>query len=60
MRVSRLGVKSLDSHYVMEDAGSGQVLAEASAVLVAYDYREGRSIPIPEEWRRTITAYEQL
>ena len=60
MRVGRMGNKSLDSYYVMEDADSGQALAEASAVLVAYDYREGRSIPIPEEWRKVILAFEHI
>jgi len=60
MCISRLGNKSLDSHYVMEDAHSGQVLAEASSVLVAYDYRDNRTIPIPEEWRKTILAFEHI
>jgi hypothetical protein len=27
-------------------------------VLVAYDYCLGQSIPIPDEWRRIITAFE--
>jgi acyl-CoA thioester hydrolase len=60
MCISRLGEKSMDSHYVMEDAANGQVLAEATAVLVAYDYHQSRSIPIPEGWRKVISDFEYL
>lgn len=58
MCINRLGNKSMDSQYIMEDSASSQVLAEASAVLVAYDYRDNRTIPIPEEWRKIILAFE--
>ncbi|MBM3145564.1 MAG: hypothetical protein FJ010_11460 [Chloroflexi bacterium] len=58
MRIARLGTKSLDSFYLIEDAETGQVLAEGSSVLVAYDYHTSSTIPIPDEWREIIEAYE--
>jgi acyl-CoA thioester hydrolase len=60
VRVDRLGNKSMDTHYVIEDAETGQALAEGASVLVAYDYHNSRSIPIPEEWRRIIARFEDL
>lgn len=60
MRISRLGVKSLHSEYRFEQAVDGQELALASSVLVAYDYTRSCSIPIPEEWRARIMAFEGL
>lgn len=60
VRVARLGNKSLDMEYRLEDQDTGAELASGSTVLVAYDYRTGRTISIPENWRRTIAAFENL
>jgi len=60
VRVSRLGVKSLTMEYQIEDAGDGRALATGATVLVAYDYRRGRSLPLPDDWRRILTEYEML
>ncbi len=58
--VTRLGNKSLTMEYLLEDCDTGQVLAEASTVLVTYAYRDNQTIPIPAGWRRAITAFEHL
>jgi acyl-CoA thioester hydrolase len=60
VRVSRLGVKSLTMEYQIEDSGDGRALATGATVLVAYDYRRGRSLPLPDDWRRILTEYEML
>jgi acyl-CoA thioester hydrolase len=59
-RVSRLGNKSLNMEYVIEDAETGEELATGSSVLVAYDYRQEQTIPIPESWRAVIREFEDL
>ena len=58
--VVRLGNKSLDVVYRIEDASSGLELATGSTVLVAYDYRRQRTIPIPQTWRERIMAFEEI
>jgi acyl-CoA thioester hydrolase len=60
MRISRLGNKSMDSLYRIEDAQIGKELASGSSVLVAYDYHIGSTILIPDTWRKVITEFEQL
>ena len=60
VRVTRLGNKSLDMVYRMEDAQTGQELASGSSVLVTYDYRSGKTMPIPVSWRGTIAEFENL
>ena len=55
--VTRLGTKSLEFNYLVR-TGAGRQLATGRTVLVAYDYRHGRSIPIPDDWRRKISAFE--
>jgi len=60
VRVRRLGNKSLDMEYRLEDTGSEQELASGSTVLVAYDYRAELTIPIPDDWRKAIAIFENL
>jgi acyl-CoA thioester hydrolase len=60
VRVSKLGNKSINMDYRLEQAGSSQRMATGSSVLVAYDYRTGQSIPIPAHWRAAIAEFEQL
>ena len=55
--VTRLGTKSLDLEYLLH-APDGRLFATGRTVLVAYDYRRGASIPIPDAWRRRITEFE--
>ena len=60
VRVSQIGNKSITMEYRLEDGANGQQLASGSSVLVAYDYREARSMPVSENWRRTIAEFEDL
>jgi len=60
VRVSRLGNKSLDMEYQIEDAETGQIVAVGTTVLVAYSYETSLTIPIPDHWRGAILAFEQL
>ncbi len=60
MRTTRLGTKSMEMEYILEDTKTGQALATGSSVQVAYDYRCGQSIPIPDSWRQAIKDFENL
>jgi len=60
MRIARLGTKSMDSFYLIEDTETRQILADGSSVLVAYDYYTSSTIPIPDEWRKIVTEFEKL
>jgi len=58
--ISRIGNKSMTSEYRIEDARDASEFATGSSVLVAYDYHNNRSVPIPEEWRKAILQFEGL
>jgi acyl-CoA thioester hydrolase len=60
VRVSRLGNKSLDMAYCLEDAESEKELATGSSVQVAYDYQLSKTIPLPDRWRQAIMDFENL
>ena len=59
-RVARLGNKSLIFEYQLVDEASGERMATAEAVMVAYDYDSHSSIPVPDAWRRKISEFEGL
>jgi len=58
VRISRLGNKSMTSEYCLEDARDSAEFATGHSVLVAYDYQNMRTIPIPDDWRTAILHYE--
>jgi len=60
MKINRLGNKSVDVIYAIEDIPTGDLHATASTVQVAYDYKTSQTIPIPEDWRQIITEYEGI
>lgn len=60
VRVNRLGNKSMLMEYRLENAQDGSLFATATSVQVAYDYREKRSITVPEKWRTKISRFENL
>jgi acyl-CoA thioester hydrolase len=60
VRFVRLGNKSLKMEYRVENGETGQVYATAETIQVTYDYREKRTIPIPDHWRRVIADFDNL
>jgi len=59
-RTARIGNKSLSVEHSLFDGAAGTELATGSTVLVAYDYRAEKSMPLPDEWRDKITNFEEL
>lgn len=60
-KCSRIGNKSFDLIYkiIKEEAEKQILLAEASTVLVYYDYEKGQSILMPDEWKKKIQEFEK-
>jgi acyl-CoA thioester hydrolase len=56
-RVGDIGSKSLRFEFDIQGA-DGRPVADGSTVHVTFDYRTRTSIPVPDEWRRRIEAYE--
>ena len=60
VRVASIGNKSFIMEYLLEDPAGGKELARAETVQVAFDYRSGKSIPVPPAWREAILQFEGL
>lgn len=59
-RCARMGNKSFDLHYrmIMRKGDSEILLADSVTVMVAFDYVGQQSIPVPDEWKSAIEAFE--
>ena len=51
---SRIGNTSFSLSYEVKDKKTGRRIAKANSVLVSYDYKGGRSKPIPPEFRKVL------
>lgn len=58
IKISRLGTKSWDFAYEIWSETHGLRSAHGKTTVVAYDFIQRQSIPIPEGWREAIAAYE--
>jgi acyl-CoA thioester hydrolase len=58
VRTMKIGTKSIEFSYSIEDDDTGQVMATGRSVQVTYDYKRGTSIPVPDHWREVIQAFE--
>jgi acyl-CoA thioester hydrolase len=57
-RVAEIGTKSLTMEHCLVDETTGEILSTCTAVLVCYSIKENTSIPIPENWKRNMLAYD--
>jgi acyl-CoA thioester hydrolase len=62
-RCSRIGTKSFDLDYRIiriDDDGKEFLLADGQTVMVAFDYKNDRSIEIPEAWKTALKKFEGM
>ena len=60
VHASRLGNKSMTWEQNIVDADTGKEAARGEVVIVTYDYKQERTIPIPQTWRDAFIQYEGL
>ena len=58
IRCSRIGTKSFAFEYAIREKTTGRVVVEAKTVQVCYDYATKSSLPVPDEMRRRLEAFE--
>lgn len=57
--VSKMGNKSFSLDQQIIDLKSGAVKCKCTTVMVGYDFKTKKTIPISEEWRKAIARYEE-
>jgi acyl-CoA thioester hydrolase len=57
-KIPRIGTKSFDFYYEIWSATHGLRAAHGVTTVVAFDFVENASVPVPQAWRDAIAAYE--
>ena len=60
VHAAELRNKSMKWSQNIVDVESGKEIAKGEVVMVTYDYRAEKTIPIPQEWREKISTFERL
>ena len=60
VHASKMGTKSMTWEQNIVDADTGKELARGEVVIVTYDYKEEKTIPIPQKWRDKFIEFEGL
>jgi acyl-CoA thioester hydrolase len=58
IRVSKLGTKSFECEYRIEDEATRRLVCEGRSVMVIYDYATLRSMPMPDALRAEFRRFE--
>jgi acyl-CoA thioester hydrolase len=60
VRTAKIGTKSMTVEQAVVNADTGQVYASGTVILVAYDYLQSKSIPVPDAWKERLAAFEGI
>ena len=60
VHAAKFGTKSMTWEQNVVDTNTGKELAKGEVILVTYDYKGEKTIPIPQEWRQKIIEFEGL
>ena len=60
IHAAKLGSKSMTWEQNIVDTDTGREAARGKVILVTYDYKDEKTIPVPQAWRGRITAFEGL
>jgi acyl-CoA thioester hydrolase len=60
VHAAKLGSKSMTWEQNIVDTDTGREAARGEVILVTYDYKDEKTIPVPPDWRERITAFEGL
>lgn len=61
-RCSRLGTKSFDLEYLLvaQKGSEESIIASGISTLVFYNYETKASVPIPDDWRKKMSVFDNL
>jgi acyl-CoA thioester hydrolase len=60
VKTVKLGGKSIVLEQCVMDAYTGKIMATGKVVMVTFDYKEMKSIPVPVEWKKEFSEFEGL
>lgn len=60
VKTTKIGNKSMTVEQCVMNADTGKVLASGTVILVTFDYDGLKTIPVPDDWKKTVLEFEGL
>jgi acyl-CoA thioester hydrolase len=60
VRTAKIGNKSMTVEQCVMHAETGKVMASGTVILVTFDYEGLKTIPVPGEWKKKISEFEEI
>jgi acyl-CoA thioester hydrolase len=60
VKTTKLGNKSVTVNQCVMDADTGKIMASGTVVMVTFDYKDLKPIPVPDGWKKKISEFEGL
>jgi len=60
VRTVKIGDKSLTTEQCVMDVATGKIMASGTVILVAFDYKNMKTVSVPAEWKKKIFEFEGL
>jgi acyl-CoA thioester hydrolase len=58
VKTVKVGNKSMTVEQCVMNADTGESLSSGTVVMVTYDYKQLKSIPVTEDWKKKISEFE--
>jgi len=59
-RTTKIGNKSMTVEQSVMHAETGKIMASGTVILVTFDYEGLKTIPVPGEWRKIVSGFENI
>lgn len=56
--ITGFGNKSFTMEYLLTETKTGRVVATGKSVLVMYDYKTGKGVPVSDEFREAVARFQ--
>jgi acyl-CoA thioester hydrolase len=60
VKTVKLGNKSVMVEQCVMNADTGTIMASGTVVMVTFDYKDLKPIPVPDDWKKKISGFEGL
>jgi acyl-CoA thioester hydrolase len=60
VKTAKIGNKSMTVEQCVMNADTGEIMSSGTVVMVAYDYKDLKPIPVPEDWKKKVSEFEGL
>jgi acyl-CoA thioester hydrolase len=58
VKTVKIGNKSITAEQCVMNTDTGEIMSSGTVVMVTYDYKDLKSIPVSDDWKKKISEFE--